>query len=1140
MSKTISVPQVLISYSREDAHWLEVFHKMLKPYVRRGEFNVWADTRIHPSADWQAEIEKAIEHSKAVLLLVSPNFLASDFIAEIELPAILKRVKNGGLTLLWVPLSCCPYRGTDIERFQAIHDPKQPLEGLSLPERNFALTEICEKIKAALLKLRQSLIPDDDPELPPPEPKVPREEPQVIAARALPRQVNQETGSSDLEYQMLFGALAAQNKMITAEQLTEALVSWSARRSVSIAEQMMERQWLEAEDKAAIDHLLQKRLRNHQGDLPSTLAAVADPTLRHAMRSSGIREISDSLDALPEEETGDAPHAKVITPRYEWIRVHREGPLGQIWLGRDSDLERDVALKTIGPDRATDPRAQRRFLREAQIAAKLEHPNIVPVYELAQRLPDWQPFYAMRFLRGKTLSNVIGEYHQNRREGQGEARERRRLLGMFLNVCNAVAYAHSRHVLHRDLKPDNVILGDFGEVYLLDWGLAKEFEPANTGGGQTVSPPPSPQFTPGVRGPGSPAYMSPEQAANRTDLIDPRTDVYGLGAILFELLTGKPPHSYEGLSLDEILKKIVTEETPSARAVEDTVPPPLDDICKKAMAWANADRYPSVKELAAAVQLWLDEEPLAVYRANAEWFEKLVHESPEKRSYREGLAKSLVNLGLVLSGMDRPSDAEQTYRRAIAEYEKLLSVSPKVVRYRADLAACRLHLRSTLKAQGREADAETVHREAIKDYEALIREDPADKQFRLQHASLMTLLPTSPEQVQQLGQVTPPEQIPASVPEEKTALEAFVELTPVQIHSPTDQGTPSAVSMEDIPQYATVAPEPYERTTDFGEPIKGPRYRILRLYARGGLGQVSVAYDEALKREVALKEIGGERADDSESRARFLFEAEITAGLEHPGIVPVYSLGQYPDGRVFYVMRLIKGESLQDAIKRFHEIGLHRRKWGKDAPEFRKLLYRFLDVCNAIQYAHDRGVLHRDLKPANIMLGKYGETVVLDWGLAKVLGGRDPSAGVGSDESQKVPTTSEWNTQLGQIVGTPAFMSPEQARGEWPRVGPASDIFGLGATLFYLLTGKAPYHRDDRDLSEMLQKVQRAEFPSPSEFKKGIPRPLEAVCLKAMAHQPEDRYPSVRALADDLERWLAHEPVTAYREPWFRRMFRLR
>jgi serine/threonine protein kinase len=847
MSGARSVPQVFISYSRDDAAWLDEFKRMLKVYVRRREFSVWDDTLIAPSAEWKTDIEKAIGESQVALLLVSPGFLASDFITEVELPALLKRVTAKELTLLWVPLSSCAYRGTEIDRYQAVHDPGQPLDRLSLAERNFALTEICERVKAAVFQLRQSIIPHDDL-----EPPTPNDLPEVSSrhyrgpSNAAPKNLR-SAAAADLEYQMLFGALAVQMDLIASEQLTEALISWSTRRTLSIAEQMMERRWLELDDRRAIDRLIKNKLQKHHGDLPSTLAAVADSTLREAMRASGVPDIRDSLDALPEEELQDKASPAGSTPRYEWVRLHREGPLGQIWLARDLDLERDAALKTVAPDRATDPRAIRRFQREAQIAAKLEHPNIVPVYELAQRSPNGQPFYAMRFLRGKTLSNVIAEYHQNCRDGRGDVRERRRMLGMFVSVCNAVAYAHSRHILHRDLKPDNVALGDFGEVYLLDWGLAKEFEPASTSAAENRVPPPPVAFTAGVRGPGSPAYMSPEQAANRTDLMDTRTDVYGLGAILFEMLVGKPPHGEAGQSVDEVLRRIIEEEPPSPRVIEASVPPPLDQICAKAIARHSVDRFATAQEIGAAIQLWLDEEPLSAYRANVKWFEKLLGESPDERSYREGLAKSLVVLGLVLSGVDRQFDAEQVYRRSIAEYEKLLSQSPKVIRYRADLAACRLHLRSNLKAQGRDGDAEMVHRQAIEDYEALIRDEPSDKQAWL--GATLTLLPLSPSQQNQLAQ-TGPEEAPLGGVVDASAPTVVDERAPAQV----SRGSISV--LHPIDEFATVSPEAHERTTEFGAPIKGPRYRILRPLSSGSLGQVHLAYDEALKREVALKSSG--------------------------------------------------------------------------------------------------------------------------------------------------------------------------------------------------------------------------------------------------------------------------------------------
>ena len=173
----------------------------------------------------------------------------------------------------------------------------------------------------------------------------------------------------------------------------------------------------------------------------------------------------------------------------------------------------------------------------------------------------------------------------------------------------------------------------------------------------------------------------------------------------------------------------------------------------------------------------------------------------------------------------------------------------------------------------------------------------------------------------------------------------------------------------------------------------GTRFRILRPHAKGGLGEVFVARDTELNRDVALKEIQEQFAYDPRYRARFEFEAEVTGGLEHPGIVPVYGLGHMADGRPFYAMRFIKGDSLKEAIGRFHEAEQQPgRDPGESTLELRALLGRFIDVCDAVAYAHSRGVLHRDLKPGNIMLGKYGETLVVDWGLAKALDSLEPES----------------------------------------------------------------------------------------------------------------------------------------------------
>ena len=312
----------------------------------------------------------------------------------------------------------------------------------------------------------------------------------------------------------------------------------------------------------------------------------------------------------------------------------------------------------------------------------------------------------------------------------------------------------------------------------------------------------------------------------------------------------------------------------------------------------------------------------------------------------------------------------------------------------------------------------------------------------------------------------------------------------------------------------------------------GQRFRVLRPHARGGLGAVFVALDSELHREVALKQILDCHADDPVSRQRFLLEAEVTGGLEHPGIVPVYGLGTYGDGRPYYAMRFVRGDSLKEAIERFHADVALKKDPSRRSLELRQLLRRFTDVCNAIAYAHSRGVLHRDIKPGNIIVGKHGETLVVDWGLAKPRGRAEP--GAESGERTLVPSSASGSAETlpGSALGTPAYMSPEQAEGDLERLGPRSDVYSLGATLYCLLIDKPPF---EGDVAEVIRGVQRGGFRPPRTLDPSIDRALEAVCLKAMAHKPDDRYASPKALAEDIERWMADEPVSGWREPWSRR-----
>ena len=354
-------------------------------------------------------------------------------------------------------------------------------------------------------------------------------------------------------------------------------------------------------------------------------------------------------------------------------------------------------------------------------------------------------------------------------------------------------------------------------------------------------------------------------------------------------------------------------------------------------------------------------------------------------------------------------------------------------------------------------------------------------------------------------------------------------------HPVTDDGRPAGRLLRAVRQPAEVPAE------DAAEgPVLG-RFRIVRFHQEGGLGRVSIARDLELDRDVALKEMKDQIADDPLRRDRFVLEAEITGGLEHPSIVPVYGLGYQDDGRPYYAMRLVRGDTLERAIHTFHETDWSQLPPGEKAVQQRRLLGRFLDACHAVHYAHERGVLHRDIKPGNIMLGEYGETLVVDWGLAKAEGDWiRPEHLPQQDESRLLSprtNTAIEATLMGQTIGTPHYMSPEQAAGDWNQLGPAADIYSLGATLFTVLTNRPPL--EGQSVDELLAKARRHEISTPRSIKRDVPRPLEAICLQAMAPYPQDRYRSVRELSDDVERFLADHTVSAYREPVAERMARL-
>ena len=286
------------------------------------------------------------------------------------------------------------------------------------------------------------------------------------------------------------------------------------------------------------------------------------------------------------------------------------------------------------------------------------------------------------------------------------------------------------------------------------------------------------------------------------------------------------------------------------------------------------------------------------------------------------------------------------------------------------------------------------------------------------------------------------------------------------------------------------------------------RYSVTEEIGRGGMGTVFLAVDEELGREVAIKIPNALASADLERRLRS--EARVLAKLEHPGIVPIHDAGRLADGRLFYVMKRVKGRTLRAQLQ--------------SVPDLTERLRIFERICEPVAFAHAQGFIHRDLKPENVMVGSFGEVMVMDWGVAKAVGSRQSQSTVPVDSRHPQSTAAalrHMETDAGTVVGTVGFMAPEQARGAGADVDERADVYGLGAILFLLLTDRVP----DADPQGTLRHMN-------------VRRPLAAICNRALAAEPSARYQSVTALADDVARYRDNRKVDAYRETVLERALR--
>lgn len=421
---------------------------------------------------------------------------------------------------------------------------------------------------------------------------------------------------------LAFAAAMLRSGKASDRQLARTTANWTIHGHESLAERLVcegliteaERHELEVEARREVESL-------HAELSDSTLSATRieqtkiarlDPSGR-LCKLLGMSAAAGQLEDQEERRT-DA--------RYTLIRKLGQGGLGTVWLARDQNLRRFVAVKEITRHSTADDAALARFRREAEITGRLEHPGIVPVYQLGTDPESKRIFYAMRFLGKRTLQDAIAEYHERRESGDDDPMLLHQLLTVFVNVCQAVAHAHSRKIIHRDLKPENVALDSFGQVVLLDWGLAKvndetgvyeiggEVEPGDvhdsgmTRAGQVL---------------GTPMYMAPEQASGRLDEIDERTDVYGLGGVLYAILTGLAPHDASYVSRDgrskvsHLFSAIVSEPTAPPREIVPSVPRQLDAICTKALSKKRYLRYDSASDLAEDVQRYMAGATVSAY-----------------------------------------------------------------------------------------------------------------------------------------------------------------------------------------------------------------------------------------------------------------------------------------------------------------------------------------------------------------------------------------------------------------------------------------------------------------------------------------------------------------------------------------------
>ena len=634
-------------------------------------------------------------------------------------------------------------------------------------------------------------------------------------------------------------------------------------------------------------------------------------------------------------------------------------------------------------------------------------------------------------------------------------------LYIIMEICKGLAYAHELPnpetgaplgIVHRDISPPNVLISKQGEVKVVDFGLAKATSQVEI-------------TDPGVVK-GKMSYLSPEAA--RGEEVDARADIFAVGILLYEMLTGK--RLFYGETDYQTVELVRNAKIPPIKPQNPQVEPELEDIVRKALAKRKEDRYQNATDLQDALAQYSYSRGLKVIARDIAELVRAVPGGPahavgrgqaEDQHHRPPAAgrDRQVHLGRLrgagrgrAAAVGRPAGAAARITgRSRRPRRRRLHRSPGLGRGAADARArasprsTRMEARKTSRdmappvappqQQQRRAGAQRVPTPAT------VRRRPIRwirRRARRRWRRCSSRRP-APRRL-------PPEALSATLEPPPDPLGGGPRLHPPRRRAATSSSARRSASS--CWARSSCSPERMRRARRRPRHSRPRRRNPLGIavsledegeIGAGGTATVRRMYDPSLRRRVAMKTLSPDLAGNARAHRDFVQEAEITAQLEHPNIIPIHELAMV-DGRASFSMRLIRGQNLQQTMATWSAL-----------PDQADALYRvlnvFLRVCDAVAFAHSRGVIHGDIKPANVMVGSFGEVYLVDWGVASL---------IPTSCEEPVTVSAERHTRSG-VRGTPAFMAPEQAKGVLPAIGERTDVFGLGALLYFILTGFPPF-----------------------------------------------------------------------------------